>query len=61
MRRKRAKQGMVGEEDKDAENLREARARLPNTISGIACRLGIVVIWLCVLWVLSNYLFSLYP
>jgi hypothetical protein len=30
-------------------------------ISGIVCGLGIAAIWLSVVWVLWNYLFSLYP
>jgi hypothetical protein len=30
-------------------------------ISGIACGLGIVAIWLSVMWVLWNYLLSLFP
>jgi hypothetical protein len=31
------------------------------SISGIVCGLAIAAIWLSVMWVLWDYLFSLYP
>jgi len=50
--------------DGNAHGMREEHrtsAWLPNALSGIACGLAIVAIWLSVVWVLWNYLLSLFP